>query len=324
MKKNLLDLLAAKEGYVSGEDISQELGVSRTAVWKQVRSLRELGYDIDAQPRQGYRLRLRPDRLLPAEIARGLNTGWMGREVVYLEETDSTNEVAKKLAREGAREGTIVVAEHQSRGKGRQGRQWESPPYSGVYFTVILRPSFAPRYAPRATLMAAVAVARGIKRSTGLEVRIKWPNDILLNEGKVVGILTEMSSDMDSIHHLVIGIGININHEIQIPSRYRYPATSLQSELKSPVSRLEVLQRCLEELEKCYDEWVKDGFANLLDEWRAMSHTLGRWVKVNFDEAAVEGTAEDVEEDGSLLLRQKDGSIFRVVAGEVLFPKTAK
>lgn len=318
MKQKLLDALTRQEGYVSGEQLSQSLGVSRTAIWKQIQILRELGYQIEAQPRQGYRLVERPDLLLPAEVTSGLKTSWLGHQLVYLEETDSTNEVAKRLAREGAGEGTVVVAEHQTRGKGRLGRQWISPPRAGVYFTVILRPPLTPAEAPQATLMAAVAAARGLISATGLEVRIKWPNDLLISGRKVAGILTELGADMDRIHYLVIGIGINVNiRREDLPPELNYPTTALQSELKRPVSRRRILQLCLEELESAYQGWIKNGFSPLRQQWKELSHTLGERVKVNLGEKVVEGLAEDLAEDGSLLLRQPDGSLCRLVAGEV-------
>lgn len=320
IKNELLEMLAGQEGYVSGEQLSHRLGISRTAVWKQIQSLRQQGYEIEAEPRRGYRLKGRPDRLLPQEIARQLTASRLGKRIVYFEETDSTNEVAKRLAREGAEEGTLVVAEAQTKGKGRLGRQWLSPAGEGLYFTLILRPPFPPQRAPQMTLIAAVAVARALSEATGLEVKIKWPNDILVNGRKVAGILTEMVADMDRIHYLVVGIGININQEKEaFPSEVAEIATSLRAELGYSLSRLPVLVKCLSELERVYEVWLKEGFGPLLAEWKRFSHTLGQWVRVNVGEEIVEGKALEIEEDGSLLIQQKDGSFYRVIAGDVLF-----
>lgn len=320
MRDELLEILAAQEGYVSGEQLSHRLGISRTAVWKQIQNLRQQGYEIEAEPRRGYRLKGRPDRLLPQEITRQLTTSRLGKRIIYFEEIDSTNEVAKRLAREGAEEGTLVVAEAQTKGKGRLGRQWLSPPGEGIYFTLILRPPFPPQRAPQMTLIAAVAVARALSETTGLEVKIKWPNDILVNGRKVAGILTEMVADMDRIHCLVVGIGININQEkVAFPPEVAEIATSLKVELGRSLLRLPILIKCLSELERVYDIWQKEGFRPLLAEWKALSHTLGQWVKVNMMDEIVEGKAVEIEEDGSLIIQQKDGSFYRVIAGDVLF-----
>ena len=319
-KKPVLTELERTDDYVSGEQLSEILGVSRTAVWKQIQSLREQGYEIEAQPRIGYRLLKRPDLLLPAEIASGLNTVCLGQEVVYYPEVDSTNEIARRLAQQGAAEGTLVVAERQTKGKGRLGRAWISPEGEGLWFSFILRPKMLPPEAPRATLVAAVAVAQALRRETGLNIRIKWPNDLLLEGKKITGILTEMNSEIGRINFLVVGIGINVNLNLHsIPPEINATATSLNAHLKQPASRLVLLHRCLEELEKYYELWQKGAFPEILAEWRHLSATLGNQVQIKMLDDMIEGFAEEVELDGSLRLRLADGSVYQVIAGDVAF-----
>ncbi|NLK51981.1 MAG: biotin--[acetyl-CoA-carboxylase] ligase [Syntrophomonadaceae bacterium] len=320
MKKALISALSSSSEYISGEQLSQQLGVSRTAIWKQIQTLREQGYEIEAQPRVGYRLRSKPDRLLPEEITNGLSTSYLGQQVIYYDEVETTNEAARRLAQQGAMEGTLVVAERQTRGKGRLGRHWVSPRGEGLWFSFILRPQMLPVEAPRATLVSAVAVARAIRQLTGLEVKIKWPNDLLLEGKKVTGILTEMNCEIDRINYLVVGIGINVNLDPDtFPSEISKVATSISFCLNRKVSRVLLLQKCLEELEHYYNTWKNSGFESILVEWRELSYTLGKWTRVKVMEETVEGLAEDVEEDGSLRLRLKDGRIYRVIAGDVLF-----
>lgn len=319
-KKAVLAELERAGNYVSGEQLSVILGISRTAVWKQVQSLREQGYEIEAQPRVGYRLLKRPDRLLPAEITSGLNTIWLGQEIVYYPEVDSTNEIARRLAQQGAAEGTLVVAERQTKGKGRLGRAWISPVGEGLWFSFILRPKMLPVEAPRTTLIAAVAVARALRRETGLNIRIKWPNDLLLDGKKITGILTEMNSEIGRINYLVVGIGINVRLNLEsIPPEIKAVATSLDAHLKQAVPRLVLLRRCLEELEKYYELWQRGQFPDILDEWKQLSATLGNQVQIKLPEETIEGFAEEVELDGSLRLRLADGSVYLVIAGDVSF-----
>jgi BirA family biotin operon repressor/biotin-[acetyl-CoA-carboxylase] ligase len=320
LKKELLLILSRSSEFVSGEQLSQIMGVSRTAVWKQIQSLREQGYRIEAQPRLGYRLLSRPDRLLPEEVTFGLRTKYLGQAVIYYDEIESTNDAARRLAQQGAQEGTLVVAERQTQGKGRLGRLWVTPRGEALSFSFILRPQLLPQEAPRATLVSAVAVAQALRALTGLEVKIKWPNDLLIEGKKIVGILTEMNSEIDRINYLVVGIGINVNMDPDIfPPDFRDRATSLRAQLQQPVSRLAVLQRSLEELERCYESWKTGEFSELLREWRELSDTLGKTVRVNDLERVIEGLAEDIEEDGSLRLRLSDGTIYRVIVGDVLF-----
>lgn len=318
MRTAILELLKQKAGeYISGEDISQTMKVSRTAVWKHIRTLKQDGYAIESHPRLGYALRKNTDRLLPAEIKANLACTVLGQEIYYFNEIDSTNNQAKKLAVDGCPEGTIVVAEAQGDGRGRLSRSWFSPYGKGIFLSVVLRPPFSPMEAAKCTLMAAVAVNRAINDVTGLGCGIKWPNDILCQDRKVVGILTEMSAEIDAINHIVIGIGINVNIDQQdFPSDLATTATSLAVACGRPVSRIKLLSIILAELEAVYTEVKKSGFEPVLAAWRAQSLTLGRKVNVHGIDRNFSGEAVDIDDDGALLIKTPQG-IERVMAGDV-------
>lgn len=339
----LLDLLAAAgSDWVSGEAISTQLGISRAAVWKQIEALRADGYEVEAAPRRGYRLALRPDKLSVTEIEAGLRTQRFGRPVEAHEAIGSTNERAKELARQGAPEGLLVTAEQQTAGKGRLGRPWQTPAGRALALSLLLRPPIPPTLAPRLTLVAAVAVAEAVRAETGLPVGIKWPNDLQIGGKKLCGILTEMEAEIEQVRFVVLGIGLNVNQaEEEFPPDLRETATSMRMAVAagagegpeeggasegdlpvlggSPVARLPLLQAILARLEVRYDQFLADGWSELLVAWRELSVTLGRPVRVLpvSGAPAWEGTAVDVDPEGTLLVRRPDGAVERVVAGEV-------
>ncbi len=317
MQKKILALLrSAGDGYISGEDIAGRLGVSRTAVWKHIRALKAAGYEIESHARRGYSLVEAPDLLLPQEIQPMLRTKIIGKTMFHFEDIPSSNNEAKRLALDGAPDGTIVVAEAQSTGKGRLSRGWYSPARKGIWFSVILRPSFLPQEAPKCTLMAAVAVVRAMK-SMGFPVGIKWPNDILYKGKKLVGILTEMSAEMERVNFVVIGTGINVNLSPEdFPEDVRDIATSLSMVCNSHVDRIELFARILEALDELYLSVETEGFASVLDEWRHLSVTLGQEVNVIGVKETFTGTASDIDEDGALLIETPEG-YRRVLAGDV-------
>ncbi len=318
VRGEILQMLRDEPGrYVSGEEVSRRLAVSRTAIWKHIRALKQDGYDIEAHPRLGYRLCRTPDLLLPAEIEARLKTKKLGRAIAYFRRVESTNNEAKKLAAAGCPEGQIVVAEEQSVGRGRLSRGWFSPFARGVWFTIVLRPPFNPQDAPKCTLLAAVAVCRAIRRTTGVACGIKWPNDILYDGKKLVGILTEMSAEMDAINHIVIGIGVNVNIGADdFPPELRDLATSLFLAAGRHLPRVDILMAVLEELERVYEQTLGQGFAPVLDEWRRESLTLGRTVDVIGSGRRFSGVAVDIDADGALLVRTAD-RVERVLAGDV-------
>ncbi|WP_027938328.1 bifunctional biotin--[acetyl-CoA-carboxylase] synthetase/biotin operon repressor [Anaeroarcus burkinensis] len=318
MRARILKLLRQQsQDYLSGEEISRQLAVSRTAVWKHIQELKNHGYEIEAHPRKGYRLKSRPDLLLPEEIRAGLSTKLLGKQIVHFYDTSSTNNEAKRLAADEAAEGTIVVSEAQTLGRGRLNRGWFSPPGGGVWVSVILRPPFPPQEAPKCTLMAAVATVEAIREASGLTCGIKWPNDILWQGRKLVGILTEMSAEMDAINFVVLGIGINVSlQENDFPEELRNIGASISMGAGREVSRVEVLQKLLERLEYWYDVVKKEGFEPVLKAWRRESITLGQPVRVLAGEETYDGVAEELAEDGSLLVRTEN-DLRRVLAGDV-------
>ena len=318
MRTRILELLRQRSGgYVSGEEISQQLGVSRTAVWKHIQEIKQAGYAIEAHSRRGYTLRQAPDLLLPDEIHTILDTKVLGRDIHYYPEVESTNNVAKKLAADGCREGTLIVAERQSSGRGRISRGWYSPYGKGIWMSVVLKPPFSPQEAPKCTLMAAVAINKAIREFTGVQSGIKWPNDILYNGKKLVGILTEMSAEMDAINYIVIGMGINVNiNAAEFPDEIADIASSLSEATGRKVERLPLLAAILKQLEKLYTDVTAHGFEQMFDEWRAQSVTLGQAVAVVAANNKFEGVAVNIDEDGALLVKAADG-LKRVIAGDV-------
>lgn len=304
--------------YLSGEELSAALGVTRSAVWKQIRALRGAGYRIEAVPSRGYRLQAAPDRLLAAEIGAGLATRLVGREIVACEQIDSTNLRAWQLGEAGAGAGTVVVADAQSAGKGRLGRSWASPPGVNLYLSLLLRPLLEPRDAPQLTFLSSVAVAAAIERCCGLTPNVKWPNDVLLRGRKVAGLLNEMSAETESIHFVVLGIGVNLNMSAdQFPPDLRYPATSLAIELGRPVARAGFCRILLEELDRFYSLYECRGFAAIREAWLGYFHLHGRRVTVENLQRCQEGTVAGLDRDGALLLQLDDGTVERIVAGDL-------
>lgn len=317
--RKILEIFRSRgEGVVSGEELSKSLGVSRTAVWKHIKVLKDLGYLIEAVPSRGYRLVCTPDILTPAELSNGLHVSRIGTSFVCVDETESTNVLAYRLAEEGAAEGTVVIADTQTRGKGRLGRQWESPAGVNLYCSIILRPPIMPLHAPQLTFLSAVAVAEAIERSAGLTPAIKWPNDILVNGLKVAGMLNEMSAETERVDFLILGIGVNINMQrAQFPRNLRHPASSLSIEAGRIVERLPFARALLESLDAHYGRYLADGYDPLRLAWLSRSAVMGRRVLVSGQDGEKRGTVEGIDEIGALLLRTAGGVLDRVLAGDV-------
>lgn len=318
MRARILRMLRQNQGqFVSGEDISQQLAVSRTAIWKHIQTLKQEGYSIEAHSRRGYRFEAAPDLLLPDEVKNTLNTKILGKEVHWFQSVGSTSNEAKKLAATGCPEGTVVLAETQQSGRGRLARGWFAPAGKGIWMSVVLRPPFQPQDAPKCTLMAAVAVTRAIRRITAIECGIKWPNDILYQGKKIVGILTEMSAEMDAVNYIVLGIGINVNIEThEFPQDLVPAAVSLAQISGGKISRIELLEAVLGELEQIYQGVVQHGFADVLKEWRSLSVTLGQEVTVIGMDRQFSGRAVDIDQSGALLVQTPE-RLETVLAGDV-------
>lgn len=315
----ILRLFREEGGFVSGEYFSRELGVSRTAVWKHISALRDLGYVIEAVPSRGYRLVSSPELYDSQEISIGLETVRIGRRLDFLKQTPSTNADAFRVAEAGAVEGTVVIAEAQSGGKGRRGRVWASPPGVNLYCSVVLRPLIMPHEAPQLTFLSAVAVARAIELTTGLCPEIKWPNDVLIGGKKIAGLLNEMSAETDGINFIVLGIGINLNMTLeQFPDDLRHPATSLLLESGRPVDRASFTSTMLNELDKLYADFLLHGFTPVREEWQKRCNANGRRVLVSDAGAErISGIFAGIDGDGALLLRSDDGTVERIVNGDV-------
>ncbi len=309
-------LAEAGDEFVSGEAISDKLGLSRAAVWKHVDALRAQGYRIDAVPARGYRLVGIPDRLAELELRPLLNTHDLGHVLHWYEEVGSTNDVAKELAEQGAAHGEVVVAEAQTSGRGRRGRSWSSPRGRNVYLSAILRPDLPPARAPELTLLASVALCQAT-RHAGVPARIKWPNDLVAGARKMAGVLTEMAAEMDQVQWVVLGLGVNVTaRPDDFPPEVRELATSLAIERGQPVPRALFAAALLTALEEWLDRHAAEGFAPVREAWREMSDTLGRDVRVRTGDGEVVGLAEDVDDAGALLVRT-DCGVTRVLAGDV-------
>ena len=303
--------------FVSGEALSGKLGLSRTAVWKVVNALRRQGYRIEAVSSRGYRLLEAPDRLTALEVLPLLETHDLARTVHSFEEVDSTNLVAFRLAVEGAEHGELVVAEHQTQGRGRRGRSWSSPGHLNLHASFVLRPELPPQRAPELTLLAAVALAESL-RAIGVPADIKWPNDLLVGGRKVAGILTELSADLDRVHFVVLGIGVNLNSRREdFPPELAETATSVLQVLGRRVGRAAFAAALARQLEDWLDLHAGQGFRPVRERWRALSATLGQEVLVTSERREIRGVAIDIDEDGALRIRTASGTEERVLAGDV-------
>ena len=310
--ERILERLLAGET-VSGQAISAELGVTRAAVWKQIEQLRALGFVIESQGKQGYRLLSCPDSLMAPVIARGLQTRWAGRQIVYLPSVDSTNRRAHQLAAEGAPHGTLVIADEQTAGRGRRGRGWISPAGEGVFMSLILRPQSHPSEVARLSMQTALAVALSIAQTTGLDARIKWPNDIVCGGRKVCGMLLEMNADEQAVHDVVAGIGINV-HQTQFAPEIAQTASSLDLLSGQRVCRAALVRAFLEAFERT-EALAAQGA--LMDAYRARSATLGQRVQVIAPAGSFNGTALEVTDSGSLIVEDEEGQRREVLAADV-------
>ena len=315
----ILRLFRTEKGYISGQYLSRELGVSRTAVWKHISALRNSGYSIEATPSRGYRLVSSPDTIDQHELRAHLDSTRVGGQLEFIQLTGSTNADAFRLAENGAIEGTVVLADSQTGGKGRRGRLWSSPAGVNLYCSVILRPAIMPHEAPQLTFLSAVAVARAIELTTRLTPEIKWPNDLLISGKKVAGLLNEMSAETDGINFVILGIGVNLNMTAdQFPQDLRHPATSLLLESGTRVDRSRFTGTMLNELDRLYTEFLAHGFGPVREEWQQRCNANGRQVLVS--DSGTEctgGRFVGIDSDGAMLLRSDEGTMHRITCGDV-------
>jgi BirA family biotin operon repressor/biotin-[acetyl-CoA-carboxylase] ligase len=319
----ILSALRENPDGVSGAELAEQLKISRAAVWARIEELRQLDYDIEAGPHFGYRLVSSPDALHADDLlARLGKTKVIGRDIQVFEQTTSTNDVIEKLARDGVKEGVVVFAESQTRGRGRLGRKWISPAHKGLWFSILLRPNLRPQETTQLTVASATALRRAIESETGLKPEIKWPNDILIGGKKVAGILTELSAEVDRVKHVILGIGIDANLDAnEFPADLKKTATSLKIETGETVSRAELAVAVLRELDFDYARIGGGKFPAVADEWESGCVTIGKNVTVHIGDRKIRGCAESLDDDGALLVRTEHGHLERITGGDVTLEK---
>lgn len=316
MQKKILDILLNADDFISGQEISEKLGVSRQAVWKAINALKEKGYEIQSVTNRGYRLVSSPNYLNESSLKSLLHNKIIGKNLIVLDSVDSTNDYLKKLGNEGCENGTVVAAREQTKGKGRLGRTWQSKKDDGIAFSVLLRPNVAPSEVSAITPLAGLAVCKAIREYTKLDCVIKWPNDIIVGRKKLVGILTEMSAEFDAVEYVITGIGINVDHT-SFPEEIAFQATSLLLETGRHVDKNEFLACVLEHIE---NEFVKNNLEltpTALAEYTDLCATLGRSVTFQRGTRRISGMAVGVSEHGELKVMMSDGTIYLVNSGEV-------
>ena len=303
MKEEILRLLRSADGYISGQELCNRFGVSRTAVWKAINQLKEAGYEIEAQQNKGYRLKAAPDLMTEAEIKSLMHTDWVAKEVLYFDTIDSTNTKAQELAEKGYPSGTLVVADKQESGKGRRGRSWVSPSGTGIFMTLMIKPDINPNNASMLTLVAALAVAKAITSVTGEKAMIKWPNDIVVNGKKVCGILTEMNAQFDYINHIVVGIGINVHNE-SFPEEISQMASSLMIEAGGKMfHRAQIIAETMSYFEQYYDTFLKtQDLSALVREYDELLVNMNKAVRVLDPKEPFDGKAMGITPKGELIV----------------------
>jgi BirA family biotin operon repressor/biotin-[acetyl-CoA-carboxylase] ligase len=319
IKEEILKAFNAHPGrFISGEELSQTCGCSRTAVWKHIEELRQEGYQFEAVRRSGYRLIASPDRISAEEILAGLTTVRIGRTVYAHDTVPSTQLLAHEAAGKGAPEGTIVIAEQQTGGKGRLGRSWHSPKGTGIWMSLIIRPAIPLPKTPQITLLTAVTAAKTIQQEADVPVLIKWPNDIFIGDKKVCGILTELNAEADRVNYLVIGIGINVNSVASdFPAELLPVATSLRIASGKPLKRARLIQTFCRLFEEEYDHYLAHGFDRVKREWEENSYSIGKWVTVRTLHSTLEGRALGLDAEGVLIVEDANGNRHKVYSADV-------
>jgi BirA family biotin operon repressor/biotin-[acetyl-CoA-carboxylase] ligase len=319
MNERILELFQeSPETYVSGEEISRRLNVSRTAIWKHIEELRAAGYEFEAAPRKGYRLVSKPDKWQVAELLQGLKTKVLGQKVHVYGEVSSTQTIAHALVASGASEGTLVLAEAQTAGRGRMGRAWHSPAGKGIWMSLVLTPKVPVYFMPQLTLLSAVALCRSIQKVCHVDIGIKWPNDLLIKGKKVSGILLESSGEDERLKYVIAGIGISVNLKVEdYPEELRSIATSLAIESGTDIKRETLVQAFLLEFEELYALYLEEGFSPIRLLWEALSVTLKRPIRTHTPSGVIEGIADSLDDSGALTVIKGDGEKIKVYSGDI-------
>ncbi|MDF2504410.1 MAG: birA, biotin-(acetyl-CoA-carboxylase) ligase [Clostridium sp.] len=319
LKDEILRLLKGNaEGFISGQEISEKFGVSRTAIWKYINQLKIDGYEIEAISKKGYRLISSPDILTNEEIAGSLNTKYIGRSIIHFDSIDSTNNKAKELASLDEKNGTVIISEEQTMGKGRMGRNFISPKGKGIWMSIILKPDINPLNVAMVTQIGAAAINKAF-REMKIETLIKWPNDILLNKKKICGILTEMSAELTKVNFLVMGIGINVNlDEADFTEEVREMATSVKIETGKSLSRKEIVSRILNNFEVLYEDFIeREDVEKTISICRENSILIGREIRVIKRENSINAKVLDIDNKGELVVQYEDGKRENLISGEI-------
>lgn len=319
LRTRLLQAFSEAEGeFLSGQKLSETLGCSRTAVWKHIEDLRSEGYELEAVRKRGYRITYKPDKISGNEIQLGLKTEFMGRHIHFEEVLSSTQKIAHTLAGDGAKEGTIVVADQQTSGRGRLARAWYSPKQTGIWMSMILRPKIPINKTPQLTLLTAVALIQAIEEVTGLTPEIKWPNDILINGKKIVGILTELQAEADRVHSVIIGVGMNVNHTLdQFPEELQAIATSIAAETGKQADRAQVIQAIMMNFEKLYTSYLVHGFKPVKLLWESYAISLNKNLIARTLQGTIRGRAIGIDDEGVLLLETNEGNIEKIYSADI-------
>ena len=318
-RNKLIHLLAnSNSQYVSGQMLSEKLNISRSAVWKQMKNLEKAGYKLDAKPNQGYRILSYPDDVSEYTLQWGLETEWIGKKIIHKESTTTTQFDAHQLAQENYEHGTIVIADKQTKGKGRRNRPWHSSNKQGVWMSIILRPKIPPYRAPQLTLLTATALAEVIHKHIGVRPQIKWPNDILINGQKTAGILTEMQAEQDQVQYVVIGIGLNVNQMKQdLPEKIGYRATSLRIETNKEWDLKEIIQHILKSFEKHYTSYIDNGFDNIKKDWEKYSYKIGESIWLKNEQGRNQVIFLGLDENGALLIKDEKNEVKSIYSAEI-------
>jgi BirA family biotin operon repressor/biotin-[acetyl-CoA-carboxylase] ligase len=319
LRAKLLEAFSKADGeFLSGQKISEYIGCSRTAVWKHIEELRKEGYELEAVRRLGYRITKKPDKISSNEIQLGLKTKMMGRNIHFEEAVTSTQKIAQSLANDGVPEGTIVVADQQTKGRGRMARAWYSPSGTGIWMSMVIRPNIPVNTTPQLTLLTAVAIVQAIEELTPLKPDIKWPNDIMINGKKIVGILTELQAEADQVHSVIIGTGINVNQKKeQFPEDLQNIATSILIETGEAWERAQFIQTILLKFEGLYSIFLSQGFKPIKLLWEGYAISINKKMIARTLKGTVEGRAIGIDDDGVLLIETEDRSIERIYSADI-------
>lgn len=317
-RKQLIDLLEKQESHISGQQLSEELNISRTAVWKHMNELKKDGYGIEAVQRKGYKIVSYPDKVSKNTLQWGLETEWLGQHLHHYPQVESTQDIVHQFAKQGKPHGTVVIADEQVKGKGRMAREWSSPEGKGIWMSFLLRPLLPPVQAPQLTLLTATVLAQVIAEESDLCPRIKWPNDILVNHKKVSGILTEMQAEQDRIQYVVLGIGINVNqNEKDIPTSLAHKASSLKMESDKEWDIQRTIQAILRSFETTYDTFIEQGFQGVKQEWERYGYKIGEKVTISTMKRNFNATLVGIEADGALIAKDEEGNIEKLYSAEI-------